>query len=101
MAVQTSERNRVRTVRAMVKDQIKRGEIPLHEALEHPDLERMLLWDLLVALPGFAGARIDRLFSAIECGPLALVGELDPHQQNVLVYTAQLRRVRFASGGRA
>lgn len=87
--------NRIRLQRADLKHELGTGELTLEDALVHPALQTMLLFDLLIHLSGPRrrhGKKDPRntgygegLFREIQRSPLTRVEALSPREREVLV----------------
>lgn len=88
-----TERGRVRSLeirkqRAILKRQLKTGDLTLADALHEEALQSMLLWDLLLALPDFALCRAQKLWNELEIrSPLFRVEQLTLRKRGILVAT--------------
>jgi len=97
LTVAVSPRDRIRLQRAGLKRELGTGELSLDVALEHPALQTMLLFDLLIHLPnperrlrhGKKNRRDsgygERLFRELQRSPLARVQDLSLREREVLV----------------
>ena len=83
--------NAVHVHRAELKRELKSGRLILADALEESDLGSMLVFELLLNLPGFAArgrphrTRAEMLFEKLECSALKRVRELTKRQRDLLV----------------
>ena len=97
--------NEVRIRQATLKRDLRRGVLPFADALEHPDLQRMRLWDVLCCLPMGGGRSrsqrprhnsplADDLFTALDVKPLARLEDLTDRQRDRLAGLYRARIIR-------
>lgn len=77
--------NDVRLKRAKIKREIKVGKRDIGLCLELPEVQNMLVQELLIAQPRWGLARANRLMLKMGVGQLKKVGSLSKRQKQMLI----------------
>ena len=79
--------NEVRTKRAQLKRDLKRGRCSIHTLLMDPPgyIETAKVFDLLLAVPGFGRVKVDKVLTQCRISPSKTIGGLSQRQRDDLV----------------
>jgi NH3-dependent NAD+ synthetase len=79
--------NRIRTVRARLKRDVKAHRADALSVLRQPtrDVGTMKVFDLLLAVPGLGRTKVNRLLAREQISPSKTIGGLSARQRSVLL----------------
>jgi hypothetical protein len=79
--------NRVRTIRAQLKKDLKAGRVNVIDILEQPtdDVDTMKVFDLLFAVPKFGRVKVNKLLVQCRISPSKTVGGMSQRQRTEIV----------------
>lgn len=83
MAAQRSSELRIE--RAQIKADLKAGNVTLAQALEYEAAQRMLVRELIAALPNYGSTRAGAVMEHLRISPIRRVAGLGPKQKAALL----------------
>lgn len=79
------EANRIRSVRAAWKRDLKAGRLQFSDVVNHPDAATMKVWDVILAMPKWGRVKVDRLLRKRIISPSKTCGGLSERQRRELL----------------
>ncbi len=92
--------NEVRTKRAVLKKEMKRGRITIDSIIRNPPqyVETMKLIDLMLEMPKYGRVKVNKVMTSCRISPSKSIGGLTERQRDDLVVTLRMTDERLEYG---